>query len=62
MVPTPGGMGAIEVALGASLSSFTSINAGVAFSVVLLFRALTYWLRIPFGWAAMRYLQKQGDL
>ncbi|MGY4644099.1 flippase-like domain-containing protein [Cellulomonas sp. URHB0016] len=62
MVPTPGGMGAIEFTLGTTLSSFTGINTGVAFSVVLLFRSLTYWLRIPFGWAAMRYLQKRGDL
>jgi uncharacterized protein (TIRG00374 family) len=62
MVPTPGGIGAIDVALGTALSGITGINAGIAVSVAVLFRVLTYWLRIPFGWAAMRYLQKVGDL
>lgn len=61
LVPTPGGLGAIESALTIGL-----INGGVpgaiAASVVVLFRALTYWARIPFGWAAMRTLQRTGEL
>ncbi|GEL96006.1 lysylphosphatidylglycerol synthase transmembrane domain-containing protein [Cellulomonas composti] len=62
MVPTPGGMGAIEVALAASLTAVTGINAGVATSVAVLFRVVTYWVRIPIGWLAMRHLQRVGEL
>lgn len=62
LVPTPGGMGTVELALAFWLTSITGINPGVATSIAVLFRALTYWLRIPFGWAAMRYLQRRGEL
>jgi len=62
MVPTPGGMGAIEAALGASLSAVTGINFGIATSIAILFRVVTYWLRIPMGWIAMRVLQRSGEL
>ena len=62
LVPTPGGMGTIELALAGALTTFTGINAGIATSVAVLFRVATYWLRIPIGWVAMRYLQKTGEL
>ncbi|WP_081861455.1 lysylphosphatidylglycerol synthase transmembrane domain-containing protein [Cellulomonas sp. HZM] len=62
MVPTPGGMGAIEAALAGSLSAVTGINIGIATSVAILFRVVTYWLRIPIGWVSMRVLQRQGEL
>lgn len=62
LVPTPGGMGTIELALATALSGTTGINAGIATSIAVLFRVATYWLRIPIGWAAMRYLQKTGEL
>ncbi|KQR17541.1 lysylphosphatidylglycerol synthase transmembrane domain-containing protein [Cellulomonas sp. Leaf334] len=62
LVPTPGGMGTIELALATALTTTTGINAGIATSVAVLFRVATYWLRIPIGWAAMRYLQKTGEL
>lgn len=60
-VPTPGGLGTVELALIAGLSA-AGVNPGIATSVAVLFRVLTYWLRIPLGWAAMRYLEKKGDL
>lgn len=62
LVPTPGGMGAIELALAGTLTSITGINPGIATSIAVLFRVATYWLRIPIGWAAMRYLQRTGEL
>lgn len=62
LVPTPGGMGAIEVALAASLTAVTGINPGVATSIAVLFRVVTFWVRIPIGWVAMRYLQRTGEL
>ncbi|WP_421742807.1 flippase-like domain-containing protein [Cellulomonas sp.] len=62
LIPTPGGMGTIELALAGALTTTTGINAGIATSVAVLFRVATYWLRIPLGWVAMRVLQKTGEL
>ena len=60
-IPTPGGVGAIEVTEAAILVSL-GINPGIAASMVLLFRLVTYWIRIPIGFAAYRWLTKVGDL
>lgn len=60
-VPTPGGLGAIELALIAGLTA-AQVPPAIATSVAMLFRVATYWARIPIGWVAMRYLQKKGDL
>jgi len=62
IVPIPGGVGTVEATLIALLSGIGSVNPGVAASVTILFRVLTYWLRIPIGWASMRFLQGQGEL
>jgi len=35
---------------------------GAAGSAVLLFRLLTFWLPVPLGWAALKYLERRGDL
>ncbi|MDR1513089.1 MAG: lysylphosphatidylglycerol synthase domain-containing protein [Propionibacteriaceae bacterium] len=61
IVPTPGGLGAIEAAELAALGA-AGVNAGVAASVVVLFRLLTFWIRIPLGWVAYRALERRGDL
>lgn len=60
-VPTPGGLGAVELALITGLSG-AGLPPAIATSVTVLFRVLTYWARIPIGWLAMRHLQKVGDL
>ncbi|MBO9568821.1 MAG: flippase-like domain-containing protein [Cellulomonas iranensis] len=62
IVPTPGGVGAVDFALLTGLSTIANINPGVATTIALLFRVLTYWLRIPLGWIAMRHLQRTGEL
>ncbi|MCL2464893.1 MAG: flippase-like domain-containing protein, partial [Micrococcales bacterium] len=62
LVPTPGGVGATEFALATGLGTVAGINYALAFPVAVLFRVLTYWLRIPIGWVAMRHLQKVGEL
>ena len=59
--PTPGGIGTIEFALVGALTA-SGVHFGVATSVTILFRVLTYWLRIPIGWVAMRHLQRKGEL
>ena len=59
VVPTPGGLGAVEAALAAGLTA-TGMAAATAVSAVLLFRLLTFWLPVPVGWAAFNYLQRRG--
>ncbi len=60
-VPTPGGVGAVEAALSGALLSI-GIPVAIGFSAVVVFRAVTYWARIPLGYVAMRYLTKKGEL
>ncbi|GAA2240264.1 lysylphosphatidylglycerol synthase transmembrane domain-containing protein [Rarobacter faecitabidus] len=59
-VPTPGGVGAIEFALVTGLTTTAGVPASIATSAVVLFRVVTYWGRIPFGWLAMQRLQRTG--
>ena len=60
-IPTPGGIGTIEVAFIGGLTA-AGLNPGVAASVTIVFRVVTFWLPIPIGWGAMRYLQRTGEL
>ncbi len=61
IIPTPGGIGAVEAALTAGLTA-AGIPGAVAASAVLLFRLLTFWLPIPFGWGALKYLEREQAL
>ncbi|MPV51343.1 hypothetical protein GCG21_15265 [Pseudactinotalea sp. HY160] len=60
-VPTPGGIGAIEAALSTGLGA-AGIGTAVALSTAVVFRVLTFWLRVPIGWVALRHLQKRGEV
>jgi len=62
IVPTPGGLGTVELALVAGLTTTGGIPGAIATSVVVTFRGLTYWAHIPVGWLSMRFLQKNGEL
>jgi glycosyltransferase 2 family protein len=62
VVPTPGGLGAVEIALSGALTTIAQVPTAFAVSAVLLFRLLTFWLPVPFGWAAMNYLQRHDAL
>jgi glycosyltransferase 2 family protein len=62
VVPTPGGLGAIEIALSGALTTIAHVPVAFALSAVLLFRLLTFWLPIPIGYAAIKYLQRQDAL
>lgn len=59
--PTPGGLGAVEVALSAGLT-VAGVPVDVATSSVLLYRLLTFWLPVLPGWAAFTYLQRHEAL
>jgi glycosyltransferase 2 family protein len=61
IIPTPGGLGAVEAALTAGLTA-AGVPGAVAVSAVLLFRLLTFWLPVPFGWAALSFLEREHDL
>ena len=61
VVPTPGGLGAVEAALAAGLTA-TGMAAATAVSAVLLFRLLTFWLPVPVGWGAFNYLERRGAI
>ena len=61
ILPTPGGIGGVEAALTAGLTA-AGLPGAVAVSAVLLFRLLTFWLPVPFGWAALNYLERQQAL
>jgi glycosyltransferase 2 family protein len=62
VVPTPGGLGAIEIALSGALTTIGHVPGAFALSAVLLFRLLTFWLPIPIGYLAIKYLQRQDAL
>ena len=42
--------------------SAAGLPGAVADSAVLLFRLLTFWLPVPFGWAALSYLEREQAL
>ena len=60
-VPIPGGIGTVDAALSAGLTA-AGLHSAVAFSSVLLFRTVTFWLPVPVGWVALNYLQRQDAL
>ncbi len=61
IIPTPGGLGAVEAALTAGLTA-AGVPGAVAVGAVLLFRLLTFWLPVPVGWVALNFLERRGDL
>jgi uncharacterized protein (TIRG00374 family) len=61
ILPTPGGLGGVEAALTAGLTA-AGLPGAVAVSAVLLFRLLTFWLPVPFGWGALNFLERQQAL
>lgn len=61
IAPTPGGLGAVEVALSTGLAA-AGMASAAAISAVLLFRLATFWLPVPLGWLALRWLQKREAL
>jgi len=54
--PTPGGLGAVEIALSTGLAA-AGMPGAAAVSAVLLFRLATFWLPVPVGWLAFQWLQ-----
>jgi uncharacterized membrane protein YbhN (UPF0104 family) len=59
--PTPGGLGAVEVALSTGLAA-AGMASAAAVSAVLLFRLATFWLPVPAGWLAFHWLQRRDAI
>jgi uncharacterized membrane protein YbhN (UPF0104 family) len=57
--PTPGGLGAVEVALSTGLAA-VGVPSTAAVSGVLLFRLATFWLPVPLGGIALRRLRRRN--
>ena len=60
--PTPGGLGAVEGALIAGLTTIGHLDSATATSAVLLFRVLTFWLPVLPGWLAFTTLTRRQAL
>ena len=56
--PTPGNIGAVEMALSAGLTA-VGVPSAMAVAAVLVYRLLTFWLPIVPGFVAFRYLQRK---
>ncbi len=61
VAPTPGGLGAVEAALIAALTT-VGVDRDAAVPAVFLFRFVTFWLPILPGWLTFVYLQRRDDL
>jgi uncharacterized membrane protein YbhN (UPF0104 family) len=61
IVPTPGGIGAVESSLIAGLTA-AGLASAIAVPAVMLFRLVTVWLPLPIGWASLRSLRRRGHL
>ncbi|MFI6942215.1 flippase-like domain-containing protein [Streptomyces sp. NPDC050418] len=60
--PTPGGVGAVEIALSGFLVAFAGVPAEIATPAVLFYRLLTLWLPVLPGWLAFNHLTRKGAL
>ena len=61
VVPSPGGIGPVELALTAGLVT-AGIPSAVALSTAVVYRLVTFWIPIPVGWLSLQRLQRAGDL
>jgi uncharacterized protein (TIRG00374 family) len=59
--PTPGGVGAVEAALIAGLTSI-GVPVAQATPAVLVYRLITYWLVMLPGWISLKVMEKRGEV
>ncbi len=57
--PVPGGIGAAELALASGLAAI-DVPQAAAISAAVLFRVITFWIRVPIGWLALVVLRRQS--
>ena len=61
VIPTPGGLGAVEAALVGGLVILGE-TAAIAIPAVFVYRIVTFWLPIAPGWLAYRNLERTGRM
>ncbi|MEY9835286.1 YbhN family protein [Streptacidiphilus sp. EB103A] len=61
-VPTPGGIGGVEVVLAGAVAQTAGLSYDNALVAVLLYRLLTLWLPVLPGWLAFVWLQRHEGL
>ncbi|WP_433545802.1 lysylphosphatidylglycerol synthase domain-containing protein [Streptomyces sp. CA-294286] len=61
-VPTPGGVGAVELSLFTALTVVAQVPPDVATPAVLLYRLLTFWLPVLPGWLCFNSMTRKGAL
>lgn len=59
--PTPGGIGAVEAAIVASLTAL-GINPGTALAAAFVYRAIATWIPSGLGWICYNRLQRRGRI
>lgn len=59
--PTPGGIGAVEAALVASLTAF-GLTPGVALAAAFGYRITSTWIPVLLGWLLYNRLQRRGEI
>lgn len=59
VAPTPGGLGAMEAALVATMTRL-GVAGGQAIAATLAFRLATFWLPLAIGAAALQQVRKRG--
>ena len=59
IAPTPGGVGAVEAALIATLIRL-GMDAEASVSAVFLFRTVTFWLPVLPGWISFQIMQRKN--
>lgn len=58
VIPAPGGIGPVEAALTGGLQ-VAGIAPAIALSTAVVYRLVTFYGRIPFGWLALRLCQRK---
>lgn len=58
VIPAPGGIGPVEAALTGGLQ-VAGIPPAIALSTAVVYRLVTFYGRIPFGWLALRLSQRK---
>jgi uncharacterized protein (TIRG00374 family) len=58
--PAPGGLGAVEAAMAATLVA-AGTPAGDALTAVLVYRLLSFWMLLGIGWVVMAVLARRRE-
>lgn len=61
VIPAPGGIGPVEAALTAGLQ-VAGIPLSIGLPTAVLYRLVTFYGRIPFGWVAMKWMERKDLL